>query len=158
MAGALNDDGIGPALRAMHADLGHRWTLSELASVSSMSRSGFAAAFKAQVGVAPMSYLIEWRMSLARDALRRDSQSISELAYATGYESESAFSTAFRRVVGMSPRKFRDSAKAASRCDVAQKEGAARKPASVLDTNRGARLGPRPARVRPTVATSRPSS
>ncbi|MHB9757261.1 AraC family transcriptional regulator [Streptomyces sp. BYX5S] len=108
--GALVEDGIGAALRAMHADVGRRWTLDELAAISHMSRSAFAAAFKAKVGTAPLTYLIEWRMSLARDALRGDTRSISELAAATGYESESAFSTAFRRVVGLSPRRFRATA------------------------------------------------
>lgn len=108
--GALRDDGIGAALRAMHADVAHRWTLKELADISRMSRSAFTASFKNQVGTAPLEYLIEWRMSLARDALRRGTRSISELAFATGYESESAFSTAFRRVVGSSPKQFRDTA------------------------------------------------
>jgi AraC-like DNA-binding protein len=108
--GALSNDGIGAALRALHADVAHRWTLKELAGISRMSRSAFAAAFKSQVGTAPLEYLIQWRMSLARDALRRDTRSISELAAATGYESESAFSTAFRRVVGASPKHFRDAA------------------------------------------------
>jgi AraC-like DNA-binding protein len=106
--GALSDDGIGAALRAMHADVAHRWTLAELAGISCMSRSVFAASFKEQVGTAPLQYLIQWRMSLARDALRRGTRSIAELAQATGYESESAFSTAFRRVVGASPTQFRD--------------------------------------------------
>ncbi|MBL7257958.1 AraC family transcriptional regulator [Paractinoplanes lichenicola] len=105
---ALGDDGVGVALRAMHADVAHRWTLGELAGLSRMSRSAFAAAFKRQIGAAPMDYLIEWRMSLARDALRRNTRTISELTAATGYESESAFSTAFRRVVGSSPRHYRD--------------------------------------------------
>jgi AraC-like DNA-binding protein len=109
--GALVEDGIGAALRAMHADVGRRWTLDELSAISHMSRSAFAASFKAKVGTAPLTYLIEWRMSLARDALRRDTRSISELASATGYESESAFSTAFRRVVGASPRQFRETAR-----------------------------------------------
>ena len=108
--GALGDDGVGAALRAMHADVAHRWTLRELAGIGRMSRSAFAAAFKDRVGTAPLEYLIEWRMSLARDALGRGTRSISELAFATGYESESAFSTAFRRVVGSSPRQFRDAA------------------------------------------------
>ena len=108
--GALGDDGIGAALRAMHADVAHRWTLKELAGIGRMSRSAFAASFKNRVGTAPLEYLIEWRMSLARDALRRGTRSISELAFATGYESESAFSTAFRRVVGSSPKQFRDAA------------------------------------------------
>lgn len=111
--GALNDDGIGASLRAMHADVAHRWTLKELAGISRMSRSAFAAAFKSRVGTAPLEYLIAWRMSLARDALRRGTRSISELASATGYESESAFSTAFRRVVGSSPKQFRDLARQA---------------------------------------------
>ncbi len=106
--GALGSDGVGAALRAMHADVGHRWTLSELAGVAHMSRSAFAAAFRRQVGTPPLDYLIAWRMSLARDALRRRTRTISELASATGYESESAFSTAFRRVVGLSPRQYRN--------------------------------------------------
>jgi AraC-like DNA-binding protein len=108
--GAINDDNIGAALRAMHADVAHRWTLNELAGIAHLSRSAFAAAFKKQVGTAPLDYLIQWRMNLARDALRRNTRSISELASATGYESESAFSTAFRRVTGASPKQFRDQA------------------------------------------------
>ncbi|AOS64556.1 AraC-like DNA-binding protein [Actinoalloteichus hymeniacidonis] len=81
-----------------------------------MPRSAFAAAFKKQVGTAPLQYLIEWRMSLARDALRRGTRSITELAAATGYESDSAFSNAFRRVVGSSPRRFRDTAHRTAAC------------------------------------------
>jgi len=106
--GALNADGVGAALRAMHSDIARRWTLQELARTSQMSRSAFAAAFKAQVGTSPLEYLIQWLMSLGRDALRRNTRSISELARATGYESESAFSTAFKRIVGASPRQFRE--------------------------------------------------
>lgn len=109
--GALRDDRIGGALRALHADMARRWTVEELAKIAGLSRSAFAASFKSQVGRAPLDYLIEWRMAVARDALRRDAQSISELAFAIGYESESAFSTAFRRVVGASPKQFRDSAR-----------------------------------------------
>jgi len=109
--GALNDDSIGTALRAVHADVAHSWTLQELAEMSHMSRSSFAQAFKSHVGVPPLEYLIQWRMNLARDALARDTLSISELARATGYQSESAFSTAFRRVVGSSPRQFRNQAR-----------------------------------------------
>ncbi|MFD7024989.1 AraC family transcriptional regulator [Promicromonospora sukumoe] len=109
--GALNDDGVGAALRAMHADMTHTWTVQELAGISHMSRSAFARSFKSQVGVPPLEYLIRWRMSLARDALRRDVLSITQLASATGYGSESAFSTAFSRVVGSSPAKFRDKAR-----------------------------------------------
>ncbi|MEV7427589.1 MULTISPECIES: AraC family transcriptional regulator [unclassified Streptomyces] len=106
--GALNDDGIGAALRAMHADAGHPWTLRELAGISRMSRSAFASSFKSRVGTTPLDYLIQWRMSLARDALSNGTRTISELAFAIGYKSESAFSTAFRRVVGSSPKQFRE--------------------------------------------------
>lgn len=105
---ALRDDRIGAALRAMHADLSRPWTVEELAQVAMMSRSAFSASFKLHVGMAPLEYLIEWRMAIARDALARRTKSISELAFATGYESESAFSTAFRRVVGVSPKQFRE--------------------------------------------------
>ncbi|WP_324618407.1 helix-turn-helix transcriptional regulator [Streptomyces sp. RTd22] len=84
---------------------------SKSSPVSAACRArAFAASFKNQVGTAPLEYLIEWRMSLARDALRRGTRSISELAFATDYESESAFSTAFRRMVGASPKQFRDAA------------------------------------------------
>ncbi|MFE6485698.1 AraC family transcriptional regulator [Streptomyces sp. NPDC057757] len=109
--GALNEDGIGSALRAVHADMARSWSLKELAEISNMSRSAFAHAFKSHVGIPPLEYLIQWRMNLARDALARDTQSISELARATGYLSESAFSTAFRRVVGSSPAQFRNQVK-----------------------------------------------
>ncbi|MDP3949274.1 AraC family transcriptional regulator [Microbacterium sp.] len=109
--GALNKDGIGDALRAMHADVARSWNLADLAEISHMSRSTFAQAFKSHVGVPPLEYLIRWRMSLARDALARDTLSISELARETGYRSESAFSTAFRRVAGSSPAQFRNQAR-----------------------------------------------
>jgi AraC-like DNA-binding protein len=104
---ALRDDGIGTALRAMHADVAHPWTLAELAAISLMSRSAFAHAFRSQVGVPPLEYLIRWRMGLARDAIAQDTMSISDLARATGYGSESAFSSAFRREVGVSPSAYR---------------------------------------------------
>jgi AraC-like DNA-binding protein len=119
--GALNQDGIGAALRAVHADVAHSWTLQELADISHMSRSAFAQSFKNHVGVPPLDYLIRWRMNLARNALARDTLSISELARATGYQSESAFSTAFRRVVGSSPTKFRDQARKPEEMSLAQR-------------------------------------
>ncbi|WP_413252446.1 AraC family transcriptional regulator [Streptomyces niveus] len=109
--GALNEDGVGVALRAVHADMAHSWSLKELAEISHMSRSAFAQTFKSHVGTPPLEYLIQWHMSLARDALARDTLSISQLARATGYQSESAFSTAFRRVVGSSPAQFRNQAR-----------------------------------------------
>lgn len=109
--GALSDPHIGAALRAVHADAAHRWTLEELCGIAGMSRSAFAASFKKKVGQAPLEYVMKWRMSLARDALRHDEISISELSFRVGYESESAFSTAFRRIVGSSPKQFRNDAR-----------------------------------------------
>lgn len=103
---SVADDGIGAALRAIHAEPRHRWTLEELAKIAMMSRSAFAANFRNRVGRPPLDYLIEWRMQLARAALRTE-DSLTAIAVAIGYQSESAFSTAFRRVVGMSPREFR---------------------------------------------------
>ena len=103
---SLADDGIGAALRAVHAEPSHRWTLGELAETAMMSRSAFAVHFRNRVGRPPLDYVIEWRMQLARAALRTE-KSLTAIAGAIGYQSESAFSTAFRRVVGMSPREFR---------------------------------------------------
>lgn len=103
---SVADDGIGAALRAIHAAPRHRWTLEELTKVARMSRSAFAAKFRKRVGRPPLDYLIEWRMQLARAALRTEG-SITAIAADVGYQSESAFSSAFRRVVGMSPREFR---------------------------------------------------
>lgn len=108
---SVADDGIGAALRAVHAEPRHRWTLEELADIAKMSRSAFAANFRHRVGRPPLSYLIEWRMQLARAALHTE-DSLTAIADAIGYQSESAFSTAFRRVVGMSPREFRVSLRA----------------------------------------------
>ncbi|WP_306208598.1 AraC family transcriptional regulator [Actinoplanes sp. RD1] len=103
---SVAEDGIGAALRAVHAEPHRRWTLEELARIAMMSRSTFAATFRSRVGRPPLDYLIEWRMQLARAALRTG-DSLAAVAAAVGYQSESAFSTAFRRVVGMPPREFR---------------------------------------------------
>ncbi|GAA1300050.1 AraC family transcriptional regulator [Saccharothrix xinjiangensis] len=111
---SVSDDGIGAALRAVHAEPHHRWTLEELAKIAMMSRSAFAENFRNKVGRPPLDYLIEWRMQLARAALRTE-DSLTAIAGAVGYQSESAFSTAFRRVVGMSPREFRASLNAQPR-------------------------------------------
>lgn len=71
-----------------------------------MSRSAFAARFRDIVAVPPMTYLTRWRMLLAGDRLTHSELPISEIALSVGYESESAFSTAFKRVMGCAPRRF----------------------------------------------------
>jgi AraC-like DNA-binding protein len=103
---ALADEQIGPAINVMHGDPAHPWTLQELAERVGMSRSGFAAKFRATVGATPIDYLTRWRMLLAGDRLRNSGDSISVISQSLGYESESAFSTAFKRVMGCSPRQY----------------------------------------------------
>lgn len=94
------------ALRAMHGKVAHNWTVAELARLAGVSRSTFAARFREVVGVGPIEYLLNWRMALAKDELRRGTRSVSEIAFAVGFQSVSAFSTAFRRAVGCPPGRF----------------------------------------------------
>ncbi|HKN28710.1 MAG TPA: AraC family transcriptional regulator [Roseiarcus sp.] len=103
---ALADKQMSAAINAMHDDPAHRWTLQELAERAGMSRSTFALKFKETVGASPMEYLTRWRMLLAGDRLTNSSDPISVIALSLGYESESAFSTAFKRVMGCSPRQY----------------------------------------------------
>ncbi len=103
---ALADKRMAAAITAMHDDPGHRWTLQVLAERAGMSRTTFTLTFKETVGASPMDYLTRWRMLLAGDRLVNSSDPISVIALAFGYESESAFSTAFKRVMGCSPRQY----------------------------------------------------
>jgi AraC-like DNA-binding protein len=105
---AASDERLAPALRLMHGDPGRAWTLPVLASAAAMSRAGFAERFKAAAGTSPLSYLTELRMRLAQQRLRRGDATVARLAEAYGYASESAFSHAFKRVMGLSPRHFRN--------------------------------------------------
>jgi AraC-like DNA-binding protein len=107
----ISDKRLAPALRLMHGAPGRCWHLEDLARSAAMSRTTFASYFKEVAGVAPLSYLTEWRMRLAARALRDESTPISTLAQSLGYTSESAFSHAFKRVVGVSPRHYRASDK-----------------------------------------------
>src|SRR5260370_19762794 len=102
---ALADKQMGAAISSMHDDPAHRWTLQELAERAGMSRSTFALKFKETVGAAPLEYLTRWRMLLAGDRLTNSSDAISGIARSLGYESESAFSTAFKTAMDCSPRQ-----------------------------------------------------
>ncbi len=104
---ALADPQMAAAITAMHEDPAGRWTLQTLAERAGMSRTTFTLRFRDTVGASPIEYLTNWRMMLARERLARSSDPISEIAPALGYESESAFSTAFKRVVGCSPRQYK---------------------------------------------------
>ena len=120
---ALGDKQMGAAIGAMHAAPAHPWTLQTLAERAGMSRSTFAQKFKATVGSSPMEYLTRWRMLVAGDRLTHSSQPVSAIALALGYESESAFSTAFKRVMGSSPRRYgRGRAEAAASHAPAERE------------------------------------
>jgi AraC-like DNA-binding protein len=103
---ALADRQIGKVLAAMHADPSRRWTLQDLAERAGMSRSTFAQRFRETVGETPMEYLTRWRMLLAGDRLVNSRDGLAQTAISLGYESESAFSTAFKRVMGVSPRQY----------------------------------------------------
>lgn len=102
----LADRNLSVALSAIHADPAHRWSVQELAQLATMSRSAFALRFKQVVGAAPMEYLTHWRMLLASDRLKNSDDAVSTIAFSLGYESESAFSTAFKRVMSQSPRHY----------------------------------------------------
>lgn len=102
----LGDTKVAKALRAMHADVQKKWTVGQLAEVAGMSRSVFAERFGRVVGLAPIDYLLRWRMALAKDALQSGKAALSEIAQQTGYLSVSAFSTAFTRTVGCPPSSF----------------------------------------------------
>ncbi|TQN62342.1 AraC family transcriptional regulator [Agrobacterium tumefaciens] len=98
--------GLARALSAMHANIRANWTVAELAGIAGMSRSAFAARFNEVLGCAPIEYLARWRMALARDALMRGVKSLDHIADEIGYESASAFSTAFRKRNGVAPGIF----------------------------------------------------
>lgn len=97
---------IARALQAIHADVRASWTVAELASIAGMSRSAFSSRFGEVLGCAPIEYLMRWRMALAKDALTRGNNTLDGIAEQIGYESASAFSTAFRKRLGCPPGKF----------------------------------------------------
>ena len=103
---ALADTQMSGAIAGMHNEPGHPWTLQTLAERAGMSRSVFALRFKKTVGATPMEYLTRWRMLLAGDRLKNSGDSVSAIARSLGYESESAFGKAFRRVMGCSPKQY----------------------------------------------------
>jgi AraC-like DNA-binding protein len=112
--GALRDAQIGQALALIHRDPVQPWTVALLAHEVAMSRSAFAARFTALVGETPMRYVTRWRMQVALTALRDEGVTLGELALRLGYQSEAAFSRAFKRCMGVSPGAARRSATALS--------------------------------------------
>jgi len=105
--GALQDPQIGRAISLIHHDPARTWTVASLAAELAMSRSAFAARFTDLTGEPVMRYLTRWRMHVARDRLQREGATVAGLAGELGYESEAAFSRAFKRTVGVSPGALR---------------------------------------------------
>ena len=106
LLGGLEDGVVAKALVAMHREVARDWTVNSLAKLCGVSRSAFAARFRSIVGIAPIDYLLQWRMALAKDALSLGTKSVGEIAFSIGFQSSSAFTTAFTRAVGHSPTKF----------------------------------------------------
>lgn len=103
---ALSDPQMRLAIHAMHEHPEDAWTLQKLSERAGMSRSSFALKFKQTVGQPPLEYLTHWRMMLAGNRLTNSADPVSSIARSLGYESEAAFSTAFKRVMGCSPRRY----------------------------------------------------
>jgi AraC-like DNA-binding protein len=103
----LRDPVVGRALELLHARVQEDWTTEALARAVNMSRSAFAERFAAIVGHPPMRYLTSWRMLLARQKLRETHASVAQVAFDVGYESEAAFTRAFRRECGAPPAQWR---------------------------------------------------
>lgn len=104
---ALRDEQVGRALAIIHREPGKDWNVASLAKAVGMSRSGFSARFTDLVGESAMRYLTQWRMQLARMQLQETSDSLAVLAERFGYQSEAAFSRAFKRMIGESPGSVR---------------------------------------------------
>ena len=109
--GALQDRQIGRAIVLIHEDPARGWTVASLAHGLAMSRSAFAARFTQLVGEPAMHYLARWRMNLALDFLGEDGATVAAVAGRLGYQSEAAFSRAFKRIVGVSPGAVRRGAR-----------------------------------------------
>ncbi len=103
----LRDPFVGRALAALHRNPARGWTIESLARNVALSRSALAERFTQFVGQPPMQYLMNWRMQLAANHLRSGTESVAVIANRVGYESEAAFSRAFKKVVGAPPSQWR---------------------------------------------------
>lgn len=110
----LADARLACALRRLHEEPARPWTVAELAKEAALSRSTFFERFSSALGVAPMEYLFNWRMAMARSLLRERRGGVAEVAQQVGYGSASAFSVAFARHVGVPPARYAQEAGAAS--------------------------------------------
>ncbi len=107
---AAADPIVGPALKLLHEDPAHQWTVAELARHASVSRAALARRFNDLVGEPPMSFLTGWRIALAADLLLEPGATVGSVAPQVGYSSAFALSTAFKRLRGVSPQQHRQAA------------------------------------------------
>ncbi|HEX4247586.1 MAG TPA: AraC family transcriptional regulator [Pseudonocardia sp.] len=104
---AMDEPGLGDALRAVHADPARAWTVGSLAGLANSSRSKFARRFAEVVGAPPLQYLTDWRIALAKERLRDTDDGLAAIASSVGYGSEFSFASAFKRQVGIPPGRWR---------------------------------------------------
>lgn len=109
---ASGDPVVGPALRMLQSDPAQPWTVAALAREIGVSRATLARKFTDLVGEPPMAYLTSWRLTLAADLLIEDDSTIGAIASEVGYGSPFSLSTAFKRVWGVSPTRYRSAAAA----------------------------------------------
>ncbi|MFG2117260.1 AraC family transcriptional regulator [Streptomyces sp. NPDC048718] len=107
---ALADPAVAAALRALHGDPTHPWTVGELGALGGLSRAAFARRFTTLVGRPPLAYLTWWRMATAGRLLRAGGLPLRSVAERTGYASEFAFAKAFKREYGVAPGRYRAAA------------------------------------------------
>jgi AraC-like DNA-binding protein len=110
---------VGVALKSMHEKVEAPWTVESLAAACGMSRSAFAVQFKELLVETPLEYLTSWRMHKATALLRRDNKKLFEVAKSVGYDSDAAFSKAFKRILGVTPANIDE---APARCVAFRKE------------------------------------
>ena len=108
----LRDELVGRVLALLHGRPGHRWTLADLAREAASSRSNVARRFTELVGQPPMQYLTQWRMQVAANLLMQSGAKIAAIGAEVGYDSEAAFSRAFKKATGLAPGAWREARRA----------------------------------------------
>jgi AraC-like DNA-binding protein len=105
----MHDPAVGAALRAVHETPARAWTVADLAGEAKLSRATFARRFTSLLGVAPLTYVTDWRMALAREQLREGDSSLAAIAHSLGYATEFSFAAAFKRHHRTPPGRWRTS-------------------------------------------------
>jgi transcriptional regulator GlxA family with amidase domain len=102
----LADERLAAVIRRMHEEPRRPWTVAQLAKEAALSRTAFFVRFNRAVGLAPMEYLLAWRMALAKNLLRQNESAVADVAEHVGYSSASTFTVAFTRYVGLPPARY----------------------------------------------------